>query len=34
MKKYGGIVKGEVRTVYLSGAEPDDLMQEGMIGLF
>ncbi|MBO6115215.1 MAG: sigma-70 family RNA polymerase sigma factor [Lachnospiraceae bacterium] len=34
MKKYGGIVKREVRTVYLIGAEPDDLMQEGMIGLF
>ncbi|MBQ9279173.1 MAG: RNA polymerase sporulation sigma factor SigH [Lachnospiraceae bacterium] len=34
MKKYGGIVKREVRAVYLIGAEPDDLMQEGMIGLF
>ena len=34
MKKYGGIVKKEVRTVYLIGAETDDLIQEGMIGLF
>ncbi|MBQ9233273.1 MAG: RNA polymerase sporulation sigma factor SigH [Lachnospiraceae bacterium] len=34
MKKYGGIVKREVRTVYLIGAETEDLMQEGMIGLF
>ena len=34
MKKYGGIVKREVRTVYLIGAENEDLMQEGMIGLF
>lgn len=34
MKKYGSIVKREVRTVYLIGAETEDLMQEGMIGLF
>ncbi|MBQ9199252.1 MAG: RNA polymerase sporulation sigma factor SigH [Lachnospiraceae bacterium] len=34
MKKYGGIVKREVRTVYIIGAETEDLMQEGMIGLF
>lgn len=34
MKKYGGIVKREVRTVYIIGAETEDLVQEGMIGLF
>ncbi|MBQ7706336.1 MAG: RNA polymerase sporulation sigma factor SigH [Lachnospiraceae bacterium] len=34
IKKYGNIVKREVRTVYLIGAETEDLMQEGMIGLF
>ncbi|MBQ8923156.1 MAG: RNA polymerase sporulation sigma factor SigH [Lachnospiraceae bacterium] len=34
MQKYGNIVKREVRTVYIIGAETDDLMQEGMIGLF
>ena len=34
MQKYGGLVKKEVRTVYLIGAETDDLTQEGMIGLF
>ena len=34
IKKYGSIVKREVRTVYIIGAETEDLMQEGMIGLF
>lgn len=34
LKKYGYLVKREVRTVYLIGAEVDDLSQEGMIGLF
>lgn len=34
LKKYGYLVKREVRTVYLIGAETDDLSQEGMIGLF
>ena len=34
LKKYGYLVKREVRTVYLIGAEMDDLSQEGMIGLF
>ncbi|MBE5946426.1 MAG: sigma-70 family RNA polymerase sigma factor [Lachnospiraceae bacterium] len=34
MKKYGGIVKKEIRTVYIIGAETEDLTQEGMIGLF
>lgn len=34
MQKYGGLVKKEVRTVFLIGAEAEDLTQEGMIGLF
>ncbi|MDE6025764.1 MAG: sigma-70 family RNA polymerase sigma factor [Lachnospiraceae bacterium] len=34
MKKYGGLVKKEIRTVYIIGAETEDLAQEGMIGLF
>lgn len=34
LKKYSGVVKKEIRTVYLIGAEMDDLAQEGMIGLF
>lgn len=34
MNKYGGIVKKECRTMYIIGAEAEDLMQEGMIGLF
>ena len=34
MQKYGPLVKKEVRTVFLIGAETEDLTQEGMIGLF
>ena len=34
MQKYGPLVKKEVRTVFLIGAEAEDLTQEGMIGLF
>lgn len=34
LKKYGVLVKREIRTVYLIGAETEDLAQEGMIGLF
>lgn len=34
LQKYGYLVKREVRTVYLIGAETEDLTQEGMIGLF
>ena len=34
LQKYGYLVKREVRTVYLIGAETEDLAQEGMIGLF
>lgn len=34
LKKYSRIVKRETRTLYLIGAEMEDLAQEGMIGLF
>lgn len=34
IKKYSPIVKKEIRTMYLIGAETEDLYQEGMIGLF
>ncbi len=34
LKKYSGVVKKEIRTMYLIGAETEDLAQEGMIGLF
>lgn len=34
LQRYGYLVKREVRTVYLIGAETEDLAQEGMIGLF
>ena len=34
LKKYGGLVKKEIRAVYIIGAEAEDLTQEGMIGLF
>ena len=34
MKKYGGIVRKETRTMFLIGAETEDLTQEGMIGLY
>ena len=34
LQKYGYLVKREVRTVYLIGAETEDLAQEGMIVLF
>lgn len=33
IKKYMGIVKKESRTLYLIGAESEDLIQEGLIGL-
>jgi RNA polymerase sporulation-specific sigma factor len=32
--RYGFIVKRYVRTMYLAGAETEDLIQEGTIGLF
>ena len=34
LKKYSPIVKKEIRTMYIIGAETEDLYQEGMIGLF
>lgn len=34
MNKYKNLVRREVRTLYLLGGEKDDLIQEGMIGLF
>lgn len=34
LKKHSRIVKRETRTLYLIGAEMEDLAQEGMIGLF
>ena len=32
--KYRGLVMSNVTTMYLIGGEKDDLIQEGMIGLF
>lgn len=34
IKKYMGVVKKESRTLYIIGAENEDIVQEGMIGLF
>lgn len=34
MEKHKGLVKNKARTMYLIGGENDDLIQEGMIGLF
>lgn len=34
LKRHSRIVKRETRTLYLIGAEMEDLAQEGMIGLF
>jgi RNA polymerase sporulation-specific sigma factor len=34
MDKYRNLVKRETREVYIIGADSEDLMQEGMIGLF
>ena len=34
MEKYKGLVKKEAEAMYLLGGENDDLIQEGMIGLF
>ena len=33
IKKYMGIVKKESRALYIIGAENEDIIQEGMIGL-
>jgi len=32
--KYRGLVEGKARTFFLAGAERDDVVQEGMIGLY
>lgn len=34
MEKYKGFVRKKARTMFLIGGETDDLLQEGMIGLF
>lgn len=34
MEKYKGLVRKEAKAMYLLGGENDDLIQEGMIGLF
>ena len=34
MNKYRGLVKKEARTLYMMGADSEDIIQEGMIGLF
>lgn len=34
IRKYTSMVKGEARKLYLIGSDEEDLIQEGMIGLF
>ncbi|HQK93611.1 MAG TPA: RNA polymerase sporulation sigma factor SigH [Armatimonadota bacterium] len=34
LRKYRGLVEGKARAFFLAGAERDDVVQEGMIGLF
>ncbi len=34
MEKYKGLVRSKAKSMYLLGADSDDLIQEGMIGLF
>ncbi len=34
LNKYRGLVEGKARTFFLAGAEREDVVQEGMIGLF
>lgn len=34
LNKYKAVVRRKVRTLYLIGGETDDLIQEGMLGLF
>lgn len=34
LKKYRGFVEGKARSYFLTGAEQEDVIQEGMIGLF
>ena len=34
MQRYKGIVRKRARSLFIIGGDQDDLMQEGMIGLF
>lgn len=34
LDKYKNLVRSKARSMYILGAEPEDLIQEGMIGLF
>jgi len=34
LSKYRGLVEGKARSYFLAGADHDDVVQEGMIGLF
>jgi len=34
LEKYKGLVKAKARSMYILGADSEDLIQEGMIGLF
>ena len=34
MRRYKGIVRKRARSLFMIGGDQDDLMQEGMIGLF
>ena len=34
LNRYRGLVRSRARGYFLIGAEPEDLLQEGMIGLF
>jgi len=34
MEKYKGLVRKNAHSMFIIGADPDDLLQEGMIGLF
>ncbi|MBO7334887.1 MAG: sigma-70 family RNA polymerase sigma factor [Lachnospiraceae bacterium] len=34
LDKYKNLVKSKAKSMYILGAEPEDLIQEGMIGLF
>lgn len=34
LNKYKNLVKSKAQSMYILGAEPEDLIQEGMIGLF
>lgn len=34
LNRYGGLVRREARKFFLAGADEEDLIQEGMIGLF